>query len=436
MILKKLARGPRTLSATGPRHPEDEHRTTHRETCRDCHEFKKKPLTEWICELYRDDIRYGTREFKVPTKRLRFGRRLFSDVARILMAIMFVVQMVMFELSIQLYKEIYPIAWTLEPLWIGSGVFVLAVLMSMFFVPRFFTATYIVIFQAIYQFGMISQWTPLHGGSSVGLYFNTRGAAYIPHYATWMIYVLVALMPRLWWFMLGTSGEVTGDTIPTGFLVYTFLINLCMNVGYTKVKRRTDTNDPFRLFYLTLKTAEKSVLAILDAEAILNEVGAMQKTFSKPLYLAIAIPILFAVSYELITLTLEVSLRDGKLWTYSDIHLTLKDKKKPVTSLYGRANLIVYIMYLMLEILGESMKLFVRVMIAIQQKTAFSSFVYKNVFVTLMRLTHVYSMCLLLVAPLGVGGDSDAEESSDDQKVGPDTLEAEKIPPPSEDEGE
>ena len=115
-----------------------------------------------------------------------------------------------------------------------------------------------------------------HQASSFyGCVSATYGDSFVPYYVVWMFYIIVYIMPRLWWLSWNTTPSIIGELIPQGFLIFTLTFNFSMNVGYLYNRETSSRQQPFELLYEIMQRTKKSIFETLDIMNILNQLGSV-----------------------------------------------------------------------------------------------------------------------------------------------------------------
>ena len=77
----------------------------------------------------------------------------------------------------------------------------------------------------------------------------------------------------LGWMIFASVPNLYGTLVPDGFFPLSLSVNMIINVAYLYKIDDSRRDDPFEVVYLLLNATKKSVLEVLDLEAITNSLG-------------------------------------------------------------------------------------------------------------------------------------------------------------------
>eukprot|EP00117_Sycon_ciliatum_P025835 scpid83195/ scgid21355/ len=328
---------------------------------------------------------------------LRPCRSFIRDVARTLLIVTFAMQVVLFQGYYQSAEENAARHWsTRQFFWALPDALTLMVFLIMLLAPRIYLPLYLVLFEYIWHCAPVHLFTPLGDNGTRQWYGATGGASYVPQYAGWVIYVLASLVPRLGWMLFFTTPNSFGSIIPEGYLVFTFIMDVSMHLGYLYDIGDTTRGDPFEVIYVLLNATKKSVLEILDLEAIMNSMGSLQGTMGNETYFLWSFLVMGAVTVHLVLTTLEVYYRRRGLWNLTSLR-TLVTSTDAEQNRYGRCSTLFLVVYLLLSLVADMVIFSVRLLIAFDMNGIISPFIYKNLYYIIVNLCYMHSLFVLLV---------------------------------------
>ena len=156
-------------------------------------------------------------------------RNLVRDCMRCSKILVAVVQLLVFEFAWSYCRETAPSSSRLDGLWITTGALPLVVFIIMVFWYRLYYTAAAIIIEWFWTDGPLCWLNPLGNSSTSAWYQHTTGKAFTLYIISWVVYVLVALIPRCGWLTLATTQR---PLMPPGFLILTLVLNVCINVGY------------------------------------------------------------------------------------------------------------------------------------------------------------------------------------------------------------